>query len=159
VFSLRRRDFDAWVRKDFYSHLTADYLRDLADEILSFGVAITGFKIGKLGVYIKIASAERIRKLSRLPLITEDWANREVYHSAFVVNVVGTTGAGDSAYAGFLASLLRGLSPYEAARWACAVGACNVEAADATSGILTWENTQARLDAGWSLRLERVPGF
>ncbi|MBZ0289664.1 MAG: carbohydrate kinase family protein, partial [Anaerolineae bacterium] len=159
VFSLRRSDFDAWVGRDFYSHLTADYLRDLADEILSLGVAITGFKIGKLGIYIKTASADRIRKLACLPLNAVEWGNREVYHPAFVVNVVGTTGAGDSAYAGFLAALLRGLSPDEAARWACAIGACNVEAADATSGIRTWAATQARLDSGWPPRTERLSGL
>lgn len=159
VFSLRRADFDAWVGRDFYNHLTAEYLRNLADELLSLGVAITGFKIGRLGIYIRAAGADRLQKLAHLPLKVNDWANCEVYHPAFVVNVVGTTGAGDSAYAGFLAALLRGLSPEKAVRWACAVGACNVEAADATSGISTWEETQARLNTGWPARPERVPGF
>jgi hypothetical protein len=35
---------------------------------------------------------------------------------------------------------------------ATAVGACNVEAADALSGICSWEATCARLDAGWQRR-------
>lgn len=159
VFALRRRDFDAWVGKDFYSHLTADYLGGLADEILGLGVAVTGFKIGRFGIYVRTAEAKRLEKLPHLPLNINEWANRELYHPAFKVNVVGTTGAGDAAYAGFLAALLRGLSPYEAVRWSCAVGACNVEAADATSAIRTWEATQARLDAGWPVSQERVPGF
>lgn len=159
VFALRRADFDAWGSKDIYRHLTADYLRALADEILNLGLAITGFKIGRLGIYVKTGSADRIRRLTRLPLNADEWADREVYAPAFAVNVVGTTGAGDSAYAGFLAALLRGLPPDEAARWACAVGACNVEAADATSGVRTWDETQTRLNAGWPLRPERVPDF
>ncbi|MBI5668603.1 MAG: carbohydrate kinase family protein [Chloroflexi bacterium] len=159
VFALRRADFDAWGGRDIHRHLTADYLRALADEILKLGPAVAGFKIGKLGIYVKTGSAGRIRRLARLPLNADEWANREVYAPAFEVNVAGTTGAGDSAYAGFLAALLRGLPPDTAARLACAVGACNVEAADATSGVRTWDETQARLNAGWPLRPERVPGF
>ena len=61
--------------------------------------------------------------------------------------------------AGLLAALLRGLDPPDAARWACAVGACNVEAADATSGVRTWEETQARMDAGWPHHDLRLAGF
>lgn len=40
-------------------------------------------------------------------------------------------GAGDAAYAGLLAAMLRGLPPQAAAEMACAVGACCVEAPDA----------------------------
>ena len=36
---------------------------------------------------------------------------------------------------------------------ASAVGACNVEAADALSGLRSWEATLARIQAGW----ERLP--
>jgi sugar/nucleoside kinase (ribokinase family) len=63
--------------------------------------------------------------------------------------VAGTTGAGDSTIAGFLASIFKGLSPVEALNVAVAVGACCVEAPDATSGIRTWEGTVARMDTGW----------
>lgn len=159
IFMLRRADYDAWRGPDFMSHLSAAYLRSLADEVLDSGVAIAGFKLGARGLYVKTASADRFSRLARLPLNLDDWTDREVYAPAFTVNVVGTTGAGDSAYAGFLAALLRGLPLDDTARWACAVGACNVEAADATSGICTWDDTQARLDAGWPVHSERVPGF
>jgi hypothetical protein len=32
---------------------------------------------------------------------------------------------------------------------AAAAGACNVEAADALSGLRSWEETLARVEAGW----------
>jgi hypothetical protein len=35
---------------------------------------------------------------------------------------------------------------------AAAVGACNVEAADAVSGVRSWEETTARVQAGWPRR-------
>lgn len=159
VFMLRRPDYDAWRGQNFIHHISAAYLRALADELLDLGVAVAGFKLGERGLYVKTAGADRFTRLARLPLTLAAWTNREVYTPAFAVNMIGTTGAGDSAYAGFLAALLRGLPVDEAARWACAIGACNVEAADATSGICTWEDTQARLDAGWPVQTERVPGF
>jgi hypothetical protein len=55
--------------------------------------------------------------------------------------------------AGFLSGLLRGQTPEEATTSAVAVGACNVETADATSGVRPWDTTQARIQAGWP-RLE-----
>jgi hypothetical protein len=63
--------------------------------------------------------------------------------------VVGTTGAGDAAIAGFLSGLLRGLSPAATLTAAAAVGACCVEADDALSGIQPWEETSRRVATGW----------
>jgi sugar/nucleoside kinase (ribokinase family) len=65
------------------------------------------------------------------------------------VQVVGTTGAGDCAIGGFIAALLRGLGPEATIRTACAVGASNVESADATSAVQSWQATQERIAGGW----------
>jgi sugar/nucleoside kinase (ribokinase family) len=157
IFMLRRADFDTW-RGSVPTHLTIQYLSNLADELLDMGAAIAGFKLGDMGMYLKTTNEERFRRLEKLPLKTTEWASCEVYAPAFKVEVVGTTGAGDSAYAGFLAALLHGMTPEAAARWANAVGACNVEAADATSGIRTWTATEARLNMGWPMSDNRLSG-
>ena len=68
------------------------------------------------------------------------------------VEVVGATGSGDCAIAGFLAGLLKGQRPEEALTSAAAVGACNVEQADAVSGVPSWEEVQARIRPGWKRR-------
>ena len=73
-----------------------------------------------------------------------------MHQPAFVVDVVGTTGAGDAAYGAFLAAMLHGLPPAECAQMACAVGACNAEQADATSGVRPWDETRQRIAAGWA---------
>ncbi|MEO8613419.1 MAG: PfkB family carbohydrate kinase, partial [Chloroflexota bacterium] len=158
LYCLRRADFDAWEGK-VLEHITAAYLSDLADELIGMGGVIVGFKLGHLGLYVKTASAEPFERLQRLHLNAADWAGKTVWSPAFQVEVAGTTGAGDAAYAGFLAGLVRGMSLADAVRWACAVGACNVEAADATSGVRSWAETQARLDAGWPTRPEKLPGL
>jgi sugar/nucleoside kinase (ribokinase family) len=73
--------------------------------------------------------------------------------------LVGTTGAGDATIAGFLAAVLRNASPERALTIAAAVGACNVEAADALSGVRTWEETLARIDAGWQRAPFSIEGW
>jgi sugar/nucleoside kinase (ribokinase family) len=65
------------------------------------------------------------------------------------VETVGTTGAGDTTIAGFLYGLLQGWELRKCLRAATAVGACCVEAADATSGILSWLEVEKRLAKGW----------
>src|SRR5258708_3222388 len=142
LYMLRRDDFWKW-QGSVLAHLTADYLRELADEILAMGAVITGFKLGEMGMYLRTAEESQFERLHALPIDHKIWANVALWMPAFQVRVEGTVGAGDSAYAGFLTALLQGLSPLESMRLACAVGACNVEAADATSGIKTLAETNA----------------
>jgi len=158
IFMLRRSDHEAWKGR-VLTHLTADYLAELAAELLDMGAVIVGFKLGELGFYLRTAEEERFQRLAKLSLDNKVWADVTLWKPAFQVEVVGATGAGDSAYAGFLGALLKGMSPEQAVTWACAVGACNVEAADATSSVRSWEATQARMDAGWPTRSERLPGY
>lgn len=149
LFMLKRDDFDRW-HGNVQDALTTNYLDALAEEILAMGAAaLVGFKLGERGIYLRTGNAERFQRLKQLPIQSVAWANRHVWHPAFTVDVVGTTGAGDAAYAGILASLLRGLSLDETARMACAVGACCVEAADATTGVLSWDETRVRIARGW----------
>lgn len=149
MFMLRRKDLERWGGQ-LFARLDADYLSGLADELLSLGVGVAGFKLGERGLYLKAAAKpDRLAFLSALGASPSDWAGAAVWQPAFLVEVAGTTGAGDAAYAGLLAAILRGLGPRECARMACAAAACNIEAADATSGVRAWEETEARLAAGW----------
>ncbi|MDZ4763897.1 MAG: carbohydrate kinase family protein [Chloroflexota bacterium] len=155
MFMMRRADYEQ-ERHQLLSFVTVDYLRALADELLTLGASIVGFKMGDMGMMVKTAAAERLAWLSRLGVQPAAYANRVIVHPAFEVEVVGTTGAGDSAYAGFLSALIRGLDLQAAVRWACAVGACNVEAADATSGVRSWHETVDRLENRWTVRGQHI---
>ncbi len=156
---LRRSDYDRW-RGHFFAEIDRNYLDDLAAELLRLGrSAVVGFKLGEYGIYLRTGERSRFERWATLPIDMDEWADRRIWHPAFAVEVAGTTGAGDSAYAGFLTALIKGLSLDQAARWACAVGACNVEATDATSGVQSWKDTQHRLDAGWSASPHQLAGF
>lgn len=158
IFMMRRPDYDAWHGR-VLENIDRAYLADLADELLAAGPAIVGFKLGPKGFYLRSAGAERIKLMSKLDLDSSVWADQEAYHPAFEVKVVGTTGAGDSAYAAFLIALLHSYTPAQALELACAVGACNVEAHDATSSIRNLEDTLARIRAGWPHSGQRLRGF
>ena len=150
LFMLRRRDLERWGA-DLIDRLDAEYLAGLANELIAMGAGITGFKLGERGFYLHCSSdAERLAFLSDLSQSAHEWLAAAVWQPAFEVEVAGTTGAGDAAYAGLLAALIRGHGPAECARMACAVAAFNIEAADATSGVRSWEETEARLEAGWT---------
>ncbi len=148
LFMLRRADYDRF-KESFVVREKRDYIHSLADELLALGdCALIGFKLGEAGLYLRSNRQMRLSSLMQKIDITT-WTQKEVWQPAFEVSVSGTTGAGDAAYAGLIAALLRGGSIEDAARMAAAVGACCVEAPDATSGIQTWEATQQRINQGW----------
>ena len=117
------------------------------------GAKMIVLKLSDRGLYLRVASADILQNLGRArPTHTNVWANYENWSPCFQVDVVGTTGSGDATIAGFLAALLRNLPPDKALTAALAVGACNVEAADALSGIRPWNDTLQRINAGWAQR-------
>jgi sugar/nucleoside kinase (ribokinase family) len=153
LFMLRRADYDRLAARtggDLLRGVDRPLLRSLSDELLALGARIVGIKLGHLGFYLRTGSAEQIAGMGRAqPADVDAWAGCETVTPCFRVDVVGTVGSGDCTIAGFLSALLRDLPPQEAARMAAAVGACNVEAADALSGVRTWEETVARVRSGW----------
>ncbi|MDB4868009.1 MAG: sugar kinase, ribokinase, partial [Cohnella sp.] len=91
----------------------------------------------------------------------ETWCDRELLATCYEVSAVGTTGAGDCTIAGFLTGLLHGGTPESVLDGAVAVGACNVERADAVSGVPSWADVQRRMEAGWMRRDNKLalPGW
>lgn len=161
------------LRRDTYAELTAraddgsplsqvtpDLLHDLSDELLSLGVKVVGFKLGVNGLYVRTGSEARIAMMGRArPSNIAVWANREMWAPCFKVEVAGASGSGDSTIAGFLSALLRDQTPEQCITAAVAVGACNVERADTLSGVRSWDDTMARIAAGWPRLALNVPGW
>jgi sugar/nucleoside kinase (ribokinase family) len=144
-----RVDWPAWLRRvlphvDVYLPsldetqfmLGQKSASELARQLHDWGAGIVGLKLGADGLYCL-------------------WNGREYHAPCFAVDVVGTTGSGDCTIAGFLAGLLRGLPVEEVMTAAVAVGACCCEAADATSGVRSWDEVQRRIHAGWKRKRSR----
>ena len=157
LFMLRRETYEELAQAadgdTFLETITPALLADVASELLSMGGTVVGFKLGNRGLYVRTAHEAAIESLGAArPSDASGWAKRELWAPCFRVDVVGTTGAGDAAIAGFLAGLLRDLSPEEALTAAVAVGACNVETADAVTGVRPWDEMWRRVKDGWARR-------
>jgi len=147
----------ALAKGDIAEHLDGEYLSALADRMIGMGAAIVAVKLGEHGLYLRTAGERRLQSMGACtPKNIGEWAGRELLATCYQVEVAGTTGAGDCTIAGFLAGLLKGLSPESVMRAAVAVGACNVERQDAISGIPSWEMVQRRIEAGWPKRANRL---
>ena len=141
--------FMLWRKTDL--PLSADLLTKVGSELMGMGAKVVLLKLGERGLYLRTASKGILKDLGlAVPDDLDAWANFEAWSPCFQVNVMGTTGAGDVTIAGFIAALLRCLSPEEALTIALAVGACSVEAADSLSGVRSWSATRQRIDAGWA---------
>lgn len=152
---LRRETFQVFNESgNFLEQITPALLSDLSSELIEMGVHMLVIKLGERGMYLRSSGKKELAKMGpAAPVDLDAWENQELWAPCFKVNVAGTTGSGDSTIAGFLAGLLRGLEPIQAVTMAVAVGACNVEAADALSGLRSWEEISARVSVGW----QRLP--
>ena len=158
LFMLRRKEYERLAnqssRGDVLAGVTPELLSSLAEELISMGVKVVVLKVGARGLYLRTARAAALGGMGRAaPTDLSGWANQELWAPCFRVNVAGTTGSGDATIAGFISALLRDFLPRQAVTAAVAVGACNVEAADALSGLRSWDDTLIRVAAGW----ERLP--
>ena len=145
LFMLDRPRFDVGARLD------TSLLAALATRCLELGAAMVGLKLGDQGLYLRTtADAALLDALGRgAPANLDAWRGRELLAPCFDAAVAGTTGSGDATIAGLLAALLASETPEEALLDAVGVGACSVEAVDATSGIPSWEVVRERIRAGW----------
>jgi len=141
--------------------LTTEEIVSLADEALTMGAKVVLLKLGTRGAYLR--SAPSLAALGRgTPTDLTAWTDRQLWVPCFRPDAVrSTVGTGDASIAGFLAALLQGASPSRTLNVAAAAGACCVEEPGALNGVRTWEETLARIDAGWArLPLElRSPGW
>ncbi len=142
---------------DVVAQCDGTLVEDLAAELLEMGAGVVVLKLGERGLYVRTAAeAARLERLAAVQPTSvagrAAWRGRELLSSCFEVRAVGTTGCGDCTIAGFLAGVLHGLTVEETLTAAVAVGACNVEAADAVSGVPPWADVQRRIAGGWRKR-------
>jgi sugar/nucleoside kinase (ribokinase family) len=161
MYMLHRSDYEALhAAGEILDGAAPDLLERLSGELLDMGAKLVVIKLGAKGLYLRSASEEALQRLAS-SLDLKAWGGKQMWAPCFKVEVLGTTGAGDATIAGFLSGLLRGLTPAETMTMGVAVGACNVEAVDALSGICSWEATQNRVRKGWERQELRLaaPGW
>lgn len=168
LFMLNRERFlekkEAAGKGDMLDLFSAEEVSELAEELINLGSPIVALKSGYRGFYLRTAELQRLQKIGfAKPGEADNWAERELWAPSFrVENFAGATGSGDSAIAGFLSAYLRGLDIELALQYATAVGANNVTAPDALSGIKDWQETTKQIQSDWEqnpLGLEGEEGW
>ena len=155
LFMLRRETYERMSAAGggtggILAQVTPELLSSLGKELLGMGARVVVLKLGERGLYLRTGAQSEIDGLGKAyPIHLEAWSQCEYWAPCFAARVAGTTGAGDATIAGLLSAVLRGFSPQAALTAAVAVGACCVEAADALSGIRTWDATMERIQGGW----------
>lgn len=146
----------ASATEDLLPYADGELLAEISTELLRMGPAIVVLKLGEHGMYVRTtADVGRFSTMGwSAPVgdLLDDWVNGELISSCFEVNVVGTTGAGDCTIAGFLLGITKSLSLKDTLELAVGVGACNVEHADATSGIPNGSDVVERINNDWRKR-------
>ncbi len=126
-------------------------VRSLAQTLIAMRFAIVAIKLGTKGVYLATSDVGADLETWRLG---PEWRARELMAPCFRAKFVNASGAGDCLIAGFIASVAAGSGPEQALTMAAAAGAASVEAPDASSGVSSIAELQARIAAGW----ERMDG-
>lgn len=130
-------------------------LDQLAGQLMDYGANVIAIKLGDRGLYLRSHQTEK-SSLSGI-INPSQWNYRQLLSPCFATEVKGTTGTGDATIAGFLAQLLDGGEPEKCITLATAVGACCVEAVDATGGIQPLPEVVKRVNSGWKRLLLSIP--
>ncbi len=155
IFLLKRERYDALCESTSQSiidQVSPSLVEELGQIVIAHGVKAVLIKLGTRGVYLRTGKPDVWEKGGRGLLgIAPDWYDREIWAPAFKVNVHGTTGAGDAAVGGFLASILQGADPVTSILMTAAAGACAVEGPDRILGLPSWGALIARIKKGWDV--------
>ncbi|NLL48800.1 MAG: carbohydrate kinase family protein [Firmicutes bacterium] len=122
--------------------ISTTLLDDLSQRLLGLGATVVAIKLGDQGLYLRTGAVAG-------STLGDVWGHRQLLSPIFEVDVQGTTGAGDTTIAGFLAGLHQSNKPEDVVTLANGVGAFCVEAVSAIDGIPSLKEVQARISRGW----------
>lgn len=98
---------------------TPDRMREMAQKLLDWGVAVVQLSAGKDGFLLRSAGQERLERGGGVLSQLSAWADQDVWFEAEAIESPRTTvGAGDSLTAGLLHALGQGMSPAAAGAFA-----------------------------------------
>ena len=148
LFMLRRDRFDELAGgAGILDAFTADDLRDLAAQGIQMGAQVVVIKCGHVGAFLRTAPA--VGRAAPVLARPAEWEDIEILEpTCRVEHIASTAGSGDSSIAGFLAAMLRGEAPSRCMAALTVVGAQNLSALDAVSGVRSWDQTLAQIEAG-----------
>lgn len=137
-FSIDREKYDKLAKqcitenKDFIDLVNYDYVKELADRLMPYGIREIMIKCGDKGIFYKSKSEE-----FAVPCFIPS-------------KIVSGTGAGDVSIAAFLYSVQKNIDRKRAVSLAAAAGALCVSTIDAASAIPSFSKLEEMIDSSWS---------
>ena len=133
-------------------------VKPLAERCIAMGAKCVLIKCGAPGLYYKTTASGFAEKLTKkLGHDCSDWADKEGFEASYVPGKVRSgLGAGDTTIGAFLSAILQGYSMERCLQLATATGASCVETYDALSGLKSFKELEARIDAGWEKNPVRI---
>ena len=153
LFMLRPEKYNKIIKNRYRFDLKL--LNQLSEQLIDYGTSVVVIKLGNQGLYLRTHKIEK-SNVSRI-INPSQWNYRQLLSPCFATEVKGTTGTGDATIAGFLSQLLDGGEPEKSITLATAVGACCVEAVDATGGIRPLPEVISRINSGWERLSLSIP--
>lgn len=153
-FMLDRKRFDEWQNRangqDITEIIDVEDVAPLAYKCLELGAKVLLVKCGAKGMYLRTADNDSLKDIGDVVKNSDSWANLNIFEKSYVpTRVLSGTGAGDTSIAAFLVSILNGESPRMCLHLAAGTGASCVEAYDALSGLRSFDELKAKINAGW----------
>ena len=124
-------------------------VREIGKKIIDFGVKILMIKAGHRGVYLLTGDVSSLNVENDLGLNEKIWNNREFWCNAYPVDNTkfkNATGAGDTAAAAFLSSILDGQGPELALKFAAIAGRNKLYCNDIAEELKNWQNMENELN-------------
>lgn len=151
IFMADRKRYTSLItkvgEKELLPFISNKEIRELGKDAIRRGAKIVLIKCGTMGMYLRTACAS---------FLSSEWQNRELWSVPYVpTEVVSTTGAGDTAIAGFLCGISALFPPDKALSLASYTSSLCVSSYDTCSKIKDAEILISKLES--SKRCDYVP--
>lgn len=156
-FMIDREGYNQLVKKadkgDIMNVISREYVKELADTLISWGAKVVLVKCGVSGIYMRTGSREQMEKIGdSIKDTMRGWEDVDYFQPSFDPGkVLSGTGAGDASIAGFLYAIQCGYPWKRCVELAAAAGASCVTAYDSLSGLKPLSELNKMIEAGWPL--------
>lgn len=140
------------------SHLNSDLepefllnlVRELGTAVIGLGVRVLLIKMGKRGIYLKTGDISALSKKLEKKLAPEIWNHREILCNPYYAEyseIKNASGAGDTAIAAFLTSILNAGTPEQALKYAAVAGRDSLYCASIFDDMNSWEELTREINS------------
>lgn len=156
MFIFRREAYNECIEKSGLApsidFIDMSCLESISKEILELGVKVVAFKLGKYGLYVRTADKKKFQNIGSVKeMLDTSWYERELLEIPYCPEeFISTNGTGDSAIAGFLTGMLRGMTIEDTLKLASGTAATRIQSQNGANDISSCEEIFEHVESGWS---------